>query len=409
MNRLMITRLPEEDGRILTTLLSENRVLQMEIEDGEASILGNIYIGKVKHIVKNINAAFVEFQRDQNGYYSLSENLIHLFADGTAFTKDGRPRPLREGDEILVQVSRDAVKTKDPVLTGNLSFTGKYCVLTAGKRQISISSKITDASWRMQMKEFAEELMKETPDVGLILRTNAKEVDPKRIKEEFSALLKQYERILELGKHRTVFSLLSEADPSYILRLRDTYQAFMEEIVTDQEDIYEAIKNQLLKEQPEDLLKLRFYQDPMISLWKLYSMDAALERALSRRVWLRSGGYLVIDHTEAMTVIDVNTGKYSGKKNARETIRKINLEAASEIAAQMRLRNLSGIILIDFIDMKDKEDQELLLKTLSGLCRQDPIKTSVVDLTKLNLVEVTRKKIRKPFYEQLGKNSSVSN
>ncbi len=329
-----------------------------------------------------------------------------------SFLKSGcfrwKSRMVKLRDEILVQVSRDAVKTKDPVLTGNLSFTGKYCVLTAGKRQISISSKITDASWRMKMKAFAEDRMGEIPDAGLILRTNAKEAEPERIEQELSSLLKQYQRILELGMHRTAFSLLSEAVPSYIARLRDTYQAFMEEILTDQEDIYEAIRDHLFKDQPEDLSRLRFYQDPWISLWKLYSMDSALERALSRRVWLRSGGYLVIDHTEAMTVIDVNTGKYSGKKNARETIRKINLEAAAEIAGQMRLRNLSGIILIDFIDMEEKEDQDLLLKTLSGLCRQDPIKTSVVDLTKLNLVEVTRKKVRKPLYEQLGRTLSFS-
>ena len=139
----------------------------------------------------------------------------------------------------------------------------------------------------------------------------------------------------------------------------------------------------------------------MLPLAKLYQIDKAMEEALSTHVWLKSGGYLVIEPTETMTVIDVNSGKYTGKKNKRDTILKINLEAVAEISHQMRLRNLSGIILVDFIDMEEKEDQELLMKTLAVQCARDPVKTTVVDMTRLNLVEITRKKIRKPLHEQV--------
>ena len=390
MNKLLITRV---DGRILTVLTEDSRAIQMEYEEEEASLLGNIYIGKVKNIVKNINSAFVEIGKGQMSYYSLSDNKVHHFAVSQ------ERKELREGDEILVQVARDAVKTKDPVVTANLSFTGHLCVLTAGKNQISFSSKIRSQEWKDQMKALLEP--EKEDEFGIIVRTNAAEAEPEAVIGELRQLKAQYHQILENGAHRTCYSKLYEAYPSYINRIRDTYITSMEEIVTDDTEIYGQLKQYLHENQPEDENRLRLYEDAMLPLAKLYQIDKAMEEALSTHVWLKSGGYLVIEPTEAMTVIDVNTGKYTGKKNKRDTILKINLEAAAEISHQMRLRNLSGIILVDFIDMEEKEDQELLMKTLAVQCARDPVKTTVVDMTRLNLVEITRKKIRKPLHEQV--------
>ena len=390
MNKLLITRV---DGRILTVLTEDSRAIQMEYEEEEASLLGNIYIGKVKNIVKNINSAFVEIGKGQMSYYSLSDNKVHHFA------VPQERKELREGDEILVQVARDAVKTKDPVVTANLSFTGHLCVLTAGKNQISFSSKIRSQEWKDQMKALLEP--EKEDEFGIIVRTNAAEAEPEAVIGELRQLKAQYHQILENGAHRTCYSKLYEAYPSYINRIRDTYITSMEEIVTDAKEIYGQLKQYLHENQPEDENRLRLYEDAMLPLAKLYQIDKAMEEALSTHVWLKSGGYLVIEPTEAMTVIDVNTGKYTGKKNKRDTILKINLEAAAEISHQMRLRNLSGIILVDFIDMEEKEDQELLMKTLAVQCARDPVKTTVVDMTRLNLVEITRKKIRKPLHEQV--------
>ncbi len=390
MNKLLITRV---DGRILTVLTEDSRAVQMEYEEEESSLLGNIYIGKVKNIVKNINSAFVEIGKGQMSYYSLSDNKTHHFAVSQ------ERKDLREGDEILVQVARDAVKTKDPVVTANLSFTGHLCVLTAGKNQISFSSKIRDQEWKDQMRTLLEP--EKEDEFGIIVRTNAAEAEPEVVIEELRQLKAQYHQILENGAHRTCYSKLYEAFPSYINRIRDTYVTSMEEIVTDDQEIYGQLKQYLQQNQPENEGRLRFYEDSMLPLAKLYQIDKAMDEALSTHVWLRSGGYLVIEPTEAMTVIDVNTGKYTGKKNKRDTILKINLEAAAEISHQMRLRNLSGIILVDFIDMEEKEDQELLMKTLAVQCAKDPVKTTVVDMTRLNLVEITRKKIRRPLYEQV--------
>lgn len=170
MNKLLITRV---DGRILTVLTEDSRAIQMEYEEEEASLLGNIYIGKVKNIVKNINSAFVEIGKGQMSYYSLSDNKVHHFA------VPQERKELREGDEILVQVARDAVKTKDPVVTANLSFTGHLCVLTAGKNQISFSSKIRSQEWKDQMKALLEP--EKEDEFGIIVRTNAAEAEPEAV------------------------------------------------------------------------------------------------------------------------------------------------------------------------------------------------------------------------------------
>ena len=172
--------------------------------------------------------------------------------------------------------------------------------------------------------------------------------------------------------------------------------------ITDCDKLYKQLYQYMEQSQPETLKLLKFYDDPLLPLDKLYSLEEAVEKALSPKVWLKSGGYLVIEYTEALTVIDVNTGKYDGKKTLPETIMKINLEAAEEIGRQLRLRNLSGIIIVDFIDMSLEEDRNKLMKCLNEICARDQVKTTVVDITPLNLVEITRKKIRRPLHEQAG-------
>lgn len=408
LNKIIITKM---DGRILTALMDGQRAVQLNLEEEETSILGNIYIGKVKNIIKNINSAFIDLGGGLTGYYSLTENREHIFAGcgGPACLEGQSPGPeiktsgrvLRHGDEIVVQVSKDAVKTKDPTVTSCLSFTGRYCVVTAGRCHIGFSSKISDGKWKAQVRQALTEEM--DGDFGIIIRTNAASVPMDEIIKELGQLKERCRRILTDKAYRACPGLLYEAWPSYIEILRDTYKDLMEEIITDDEHIFLKIQDYLGRYQPQDLGKVRFYKDDLFPLAKLCSIEKAVEDALARRVWLSSGGYLVVDHTEAMTVIDVNSGKYAGKKTLRETILKINLEAAREIAFQLRLRNLSGIILVDFIDMQENEDREALLAAFKSECAKDPVKTTVVDMTRLGLVEVTRKKIRKPFREQIQK------
>ena len=184
--------------------------------------------------------------------------------------------------------------------------------------------------------------------------------------------------------------------------LRNTYTADLTSIITDDPQIYNSLEHYLKENDLQNLSKLHLYQDDLLPLYKLCRLEREIDLATSRQVWLKSGGYLVIDPTEALTVIDVNTGKYSGKKLRRETLKTINLEAAKEAARQIRLRNLSGIILIDFINMENKENQKELLAFLESRLFADPVKTRLIDMTKLELVEITRKKVYKTLKEQIA-------
>lgn len=394
MDKLVITRWRD---KVLTAVFSGRKPLALTLEPEQGgSLLNNIYIGKVQKVVKNISAAFVEIGGGRVGYLSL---------EGTCPQVLNRPgaKTLAPGDELIIQVEKDAVKTKAPVVTCRLSFAGRYCVLTAGKPGVNFSSRLTDQSFKRRVRPVLEEAVRARGHeaCGLIVRTNAGEAGEEQLLAELAVLFEQYESVQNQGNHRVCYSCLYRSLPGYMASVRDSLGGSLEAVLTDQADVYEELKHYLALNQQKDLEKLSFYNDPLLSLGALYSLDKVMEEALGKRVWLKSGGYLVIEPTEAMVVIDVNTGKYSGKKTLQETILKINLEAAVEIAHQIRLRNLSGIILVDFIDMEPGENREILLKALSEAVSADPVKTAVVDMTKLNLVEMTRKKVRRPLHEQV--------
>lgn len=393
MNSKLI--LTTKERRIISSLIEDNEFVQLHVDSIDSdSLLGNIYVGKVKNIVKNINAAFIEIEGGVMCYYSLEENKNPIYV------KEKKTDKIVMGDEILIQIEKENIKTKAPVATCHLNFTGKYVVLTHGKTKIGVSSKITSDKEKKRLKEILNSYKNE--DYGFIIRTNAEGASEDVIRGEIVSLVKMYEDITRLGIHRSVFSLVHKTPSAYLCDIRDGYASSLTEIITDDQMIYAQIKEYLEKYQPEDLEKLRFYNDDQIKLSALYNIEKRLEEATREHVWLKSGAYLVIQHTEAFNVIDVNTGKaIAGKKKAQETFLRINLEAAREAARQIRLRNLSGIIIIDFIDLLDKKDQEILMKELTQLFKKDPVKTTVVDITALNLVEITRKKVRKPLHEQL--------
>ena len=384
----------KEGSYLLSTHIRDSVTLDFQVEDEEQqSILGNIYIGKVKNIVKNISAAFVEVADKQMCYYSLIDNREHIFVN------EKKNEKLQIGDEILVQIEKEGMKTKDPVATCSLNFAGKYVVLTLGNRNIGVSNKIEPQlreSLRKQLSPMAGD------NFGFVVRTNAKDAMEGVLLQEAKELVEEYKELLEKAKHRPCFTVLKRRPPMYCQNLKNI--RFLEEtrVVTDDVKLYEEMKAYLKKEQPEDLGRLEFYEDSLLPLRKLHSLEKRLEEALSGRVWLKSGGYLIIQPTEALTVIDVNTGKYDGKKKQEETFFKINLEAALEISRQLRLRNLSGIIVIDFISMEDKAKKKELIDCFKDYLKEDPVKTTFVDMTNLDLVEVTRKKQHRPLYEQLG-------
>lgn len=381
----------------VAALSEEERIVEIRLESDQGkSILGNIYIGQVENIASNIQAAFVQIEPGKRCYYPLAEAQRAVFSAG----RKGNG-PLRPGDELLVQVSRDAMKGKLPALTSNLNFTGRYLVLTTGDKKFGLSSKLSQEDRHRLSGWLREEAKRPDKEFGIIVRTNAADASKEEILKELEWLKSRYHKAVVQGRNRTCFSLVLETEPFYVAAVRDAYGRDLDEIITDVPEIGEMIRGYLEEISPELKEKLRFYQDKLLPLYKLYRVETALDAIQKEKVWLNSGGFLVIQQTEAFVSIDVNSGKYTGKKKMEETFRKINLEAAAEISRQLRLRNLSGIILIDFINMENPDHRDELFHVLQKLLRKDPIKSRAIDITPLHILEMTRKKVRRPVIEDI--------
>ena len=289
-------------------------------------------------------------------------------------------------------------------------------VLTTGNRRIGLSSKLSK-ELKEHFKELLEKYFKGT-DYGVIVRTNATEASDETILEELQMLEERYLKLVETAAHQTCYSLLYEEQAACLKHVKDLRTEQLAEIITDDRDIFEELcqmhhiektalmtsgsvsvpVNEVLT---KDNLKLCYYKDEAVSLASLYSVKANLENALRERVWLKSGAYLIIQPTEALTVVDVNTGKNIAKKDAQENFLRVNKEAAIEIARQLRLRNISGIVVVDFINLEKKGAEEELMSVFRAELKKDPIPTQLIDMTKLGLVEVTRKKVKKSLREVL--------
>lgn len=407
-----------QEHHILTARLEEDQIVQIQADSVEQdSMLGNIYVGKVRNVVKNIHAAFVEFQKGQMGYLSLDTASLPMHTDGAPF-QSGR---VLIGDEIIVQISGEAVKTKPPTLSGKLELPGKYLVLMAAGETpqvrdgamesgqtapavqgVRISKKIQEGEKRAELKEQIAPYC--TPEYGFVVRTNSTMASREALSEEAERLIRQYRQIVDYGKHKARFSILRQSPGGYLTQIRDSYQQRLTRILTEDELLFEEIHEYLQENDWENPELLELWNPEHGRLDAIYQISKTLDHAMKPKVWLKSGAYLVIQPTEALVSIDVNTGKaVTKKKDVQKTFYQINREAALEIARQLRLRNLSGMILIDFIDMTSRQDQQDIMDLLRQAVLRDPVQTTVIDMTKLGLVEVTRKKIRKSLYEQIHK------
>lgn len=362
------------------------------LEDKNICRIGNLYVGRVQNVASNIGAAFVEIRKGTVAFLPLSEKkdaiLTNRKADGT----------LKNGDELIVQLVREPLKTKPAGVSARLSLAGTYTVIEYKRDKptgIHISSKLGAKYHHLYKNENA--LLKIARQFDLIIRTNAASTpDQTAVIAEAERLAAQMSHILDIADKRVCFSCLYQSEPEYLRFVKNCYQSEYDEIVTDEKDIYER----LLSEEQLKSVPIRYYQDERLPLYKLYSIETKIKELLAKKVWLKSGAYLVIEQTEALVSIDVNTGKYETRKNPEETYFKINLEAAGAIAAALRARNLSGMILVDFINMRQKEHTEQLTEYMKKLLKNDPVPAYVVDITGLGLMEITRQKKNKPFAEQ---------
>lgn len=339
------------------------------------SLIGNIYCGYVKDVVKNIDAAFVEFGDNLKGFLSL---------------KNIEKKP-KSGSKILVQVTGDKIKTKDYALTLKLNLSSDNLVMVVGGSGISISRKITDNDTRNRLKSSLSSL--DTGEYGFILRTSGADCSMEDILAQSDLLKKQYEDILRRFNFSTSKALLFENN-KIVNACNEFINKYSGEIKTDNENVYKFLTN--------SRISATYSTDTSISLCNKYALGKHLKNALSKKVWLKSGAYLVIEVTEALTVIDVNTGKAEFRSNKEKTFEKINLEAALEISKQLRIRNISGIIIVDFINMSKKESFQNLEDILKSYVDCDYVKCNIWGMTHLGLMEISRQKKEKPLNEIVG-------
>ena len=372
----------------------------MEIRCYEAdSILGNVYRARVSNLSPNINAAFVDIKKGESCYLSMD---------------DYHGEKLKVGDLVTVQVVRDKIKTKRYAVTTDISLQGDYAVTTLFA-PVGVSSKITDSARKKELKTLMQNLLIAEQDaqfylaegnvaeierikkltLGGIIRTQAEHAEDAAITREIEGQARLLYSIMKKSEYATQYTCLYHTEVEYIKDIRRMHALQDVEIVTDIPEVTEAI--------PE----IPLYTDEY-TLTLRYSLASLLEKTLSKRAYLKSGAYLVIEPTEAMTVIDVNSGKSIKGKNAEEQFLKINIEAAKEIARQLRLRNISGIVMIDFINMKEESHNHGLMKNLAEYVRTDPVRTTVVDMTKLGLVELTRQKGKRALHEVFSENNRLT-
>lgn len=393
--RIIITKAPLKEGWgqefFLAAAFDEKRMTQIQVEAvSKSSILGNIYIGRVENIATNIQAAFVDIAKGVSCFLPLEE------AKNAVFTKKNGKKDLCIGDELLVEVTSEKQKNKPASVSANLNFSGTYLILTTGNHLLGISKKL-HATERERLQALLKDQITDT--FGIVVRTAAKDASDEEILKELEMLTKQCHACLQGAMHRTAFTRLREAPPFYLQFLKNRNLTEVQKITTDIPSVHEVLLQHL--QDTKEAEKLHLYTDTQVSLFALYSLTHELERALHRQVWLPSGAYLVIDPTEALTVIDVNSGKNIKKKVREELVFSVNVEAAHEIARQLILRNISGICIIDFIDMKEKEHREELMHILRMDLKKDKVPATLVDITRLGLVELTRKKVQKSLKEQL--------
>ncbi len=380
--KIVIARYGE---RLLIVVYEEEKAVSIQVYEENTSLVGNIYVGKVQNILRGINAAFVELSDGQICYYEPKNKKV-------LYTVQSRPGRLTVGDELVLQIGKDATKTKAPLAKADFNLSGRYAVLIYGESGVMFSRKISDHGWKSKWEQRLLALCPE--ECGMIVRTNAYEAEESMLLEECRRLSAQMGQIVEQAVYKKCHTIIYQAPSALTALIRD-FNA-VDEIVTDCDELAETLRETFPG------YRIRQYTDENLPLYKLYSLEKLMRDCLSPKVWLKSGGYLVIEPTEALTVIDVNSGKFVKGSSPDGTHRKTNLEAAAEIARQLRLRNLSGMILVDFIDLKKKKDQEELLSCMGQLLRQDPVGAEALDLTRLNLMEITRRRIYKPFYEQMG-------
>ena len=394
INEEILINITPQETRVA---IVENGALQDVSIERQASrgIVGNIYKGKVNRVLPGMEAAFVDIGLDKAGFLHVSDiDTVATHSSG----EENATRPvinelLHEGQTLLVQVVKDPMGTKGARLTTSISVPSRYLVYMPNSTSVGISVKIEDETERERLKTLLEACRAENQIGGCIIRTAAEGVDERELQRDISFLSKVWGALLKSVDTIPPGTIVHEDLPLSIRTLRDMVGVDTNVVKVDSRETFQKMSDFARRYIPDLPCRIEHYPGER-PLFDLYNIDDELQRALARQVGLKSGGYLIIDQTEAMTTIDINTGAYVGHQNLEETIFKTNMEASQAIARQLRLRNLGGIIIIDFIDMEREDHKRQVLNSLQKYLDKDHAKTQVCEVSPLGLVEMTRKRTR---------------
>lgn len=437
--RIIINSTPQETR---VALLENETLVEIHIERAQQrSIAGNIYKGRVARVLPGMQAAFVEIGLEKAGFIHVSDLFggplpQGFFEDDDESEEDGtgegsepeegedhpasadgalpqrpargrRPRPpqylpvearIKKNEEILVQIAKESIGTKGPRLTAHISLPGRHLVYMPTVRHLGVSRRIADPKERKRLREIVQEMR--PPDGGFIVRTACEGLTKKEIQDDMKFLLKLWGGIAKKSASESAPALVHD-DMDVILRIiRDLFTAEVYEVITDNAQECERIKEFVTTFLPRATNRVKFY-DESEPIFDYYKVEPQIAKAIDRRVFLKSGGYLVIDRTEALTAIDVNTGRFVGKKDQEETMLQTNLEAAKVVVEQLRLRNIGGLIIIDFIDMERATNRNRVTEALREALKNDKTRTSMRKISELGLVQMTRKRTRESLLHTL--------
>jgi len=394
--------------------ISENRLAIVENEElvelyierrNNKRIVGNIYKGRVVNVLPGMQAAFVDVGLEKNCFLYVKDALGQEFfnKDEAEYGDISIKDVVKQGQEIIVQVIKEPIASKGARVTTNITLPGRYLVLMPNTTYVGISRKINSSDERERLKEEIEKL--KPANMGVIVRTVAEGKNKDDFKEDIKFLLKLWQKIEKEKKlgfaPRVIYRDLDLINKT----IRDTFSKKIDKFIINDFEEYKNIVElvELLSPNLKDRIS---YFDETNDIFGHYKIESQINKSLDRKIWLESGGYIVIDNTEALTVVDVNTGKYVGSIDLEDTVLNTNLEAAKEIAKQLRLRDIGGIIIIDFIDMINEKDAQKVLNTFENALSKDRTKSKVLGITGLGLVEMTRKKVRQRLESVLQKTCS---
>jgi ribonuclease G len=410
MSREIVINAPKHESRI--AVLDEGQVVELWVErTRQRTIVGNIYKGRVTKVLPGMQSAFVDLGLERDAFLYVSdviEDIEDFDTNGDDevtlddVTPQARPEIsdlLREGQEVLVQVSKDTIAGKGARITSHVTLPGRFLVYMPTVNHIGVSRRIENEDERMRLKNMLEAIR--PPGAGgFIVRTAGEQRDEDEFRADLKYLIDLWEQIRRRAEKASAPSAIHN-DLDLVLRtIRDVLSPEFKSVWVDDVDQYQRIVEFLNQIQPNLVSRVRLYrrEEP---IFDEFGIEPEIAKALKSKVWLKSGGYIVINQTEALVAIDVNTGKYVGKRNLEETVFKTNLEAAKEIVRQIRLRDLGGIIVLDFIDMEEPNNRARLFEALEHEIRKDRSKTKILQISEFGLIEMTRKRVRQSLERSL--------